>query len=67
MPDHFDGQYAFPGHGQRTVLVRNHEVWSDDPGSVGSVDAAPSFTYDPDARGGTTTVHVGPSGQLVEE
>lgn len=67
VPDHFDGQFAFPGQGFDSVLVRNHEIWSDDPDRFGRVEAPKSHVYDPVARGGTTTLRVRPNGQLVEE
>lgn len=67
VPDHFDGQYAFRGHGQETVLVRNHEIWSDDPKNIGITEPPRSLVYDPAAYGGTTTVRVSRSGHLLEE
>lgn len=67
VPSHCDGQFAFPAHGRETVLVRNHEIWSDDPAEIGVVDAPPALVYDPAAHGGTTTVRVNPGGHLVEQ
>lgn len=45
--------------GNRTTIVTNHEVGSDEPYGVPVVDG---ITYDPGARGGTTTTTIGPNG-----
>jgi uncharacterized protein len=50
LPGRHDGMSAFGAHGGNVVLVRNHEV--NGPGDAFATGAP---TYDPMARGGTTT------------
>ncbi|GGK16568.1 hypothetical protein GCM10010124_06490 [Pilimelia terevasa] len=63
-PDDPDGIGCFPargrgrGHGG-SVLVTNHEVGGSEPHGVPPL---PGLTYDPGARGGTTTVEVDAAG-----
>ena len=52
-PGRPDGMATFSGEGGRVRLVRNHEIGASDPHPT---LAAPELTYDPKARGGTTTL-----------
>ncbi len=59
LPGRHDGMGAFAGPNRSVLLVRNHEV-------NGSGAAFGTGTpYDPMARGGTTTVQVTPTGQVI--
>jgi secreted PhoX family phosphatase len=58
VPSDPDANGVF-ARGATTVIVTNHEVGSDEPFGVPVVDG---ITYDPGARGGTTTTTVGPNG-----
>ena len=67
-PSAFDGMGAFPGHANRTVLIRNHEN-RERPGEVPVVSPMP---YDPSVRGGATKLVVhresagrGPDGEQL--
>jgi hypothetical protein len=60
LPGRHDGMAAFPGRDGNVVLVRNHEV-----NGTGTAFGDPTTTYDPMARGGTTTVQVTPFGEVV--
>lgn len=66
VPGKHDGMATFDaGHG-RTALVRNHEQGSS--AVFSTVDAAPpSHVYDPKATGGTSTLLVGPSNELLAD
>ncbi|WFR72219.1 DUF839 domain-containing protein [Prescottella defluvii] len=46
-------------NGNGTTIVTNHEIGSDEPFGVPVVDG---LTYDPGARGGTTTTTIAPNG-----
>jgi secreted PhoX family phosphatase len=46
------------------ALVNNHEIGGDEPHAV---PALPEFTYDPGARGGTTTIEVDRAGRRLRE
>jgi secreted PhoX family phosphatase len=60
LPGRHDGMGAFAGDDGNVVLIRNHEV--NGPGTpLGDVTTA----YDSMARGGTTTVVVTPTGEVV--
>ncbi|WP_435123416.1 alkaline phosphatase PhoX [Micromonospora tulbaghiae] len=62
-PSDADGTGCFRGpHG--SVLVNNHEIGGDEPYPV---PALPGLTYDPGARGGTTTIEVDRHGRRLRE
>jgi secreted PhoX family phosphatase len=58
-PGRHDGMGAFPGPGDRVILVRNHEV----NGPVGAF-GDPGKAYDPAAGGGTVTLEVTRFGEV---
>lgn len=61
MPGRHDGMGAFKGHGNETILVRNHEV--NGPGDA----FGPANTqYDPKAPGGCTNVRVTRHGEVLD-
>ena len=62
-PSDADGTAAFPRVGG-SALVNNHEIGGDEPFGV---PALPGLTYDPAARGGTTTIEVDKQGNRVRE
>ncbi|MFH8366678.1 alkaline phosphatase PhoX [Streptomyces sp. NPDC018031] len=53
VPSSFDGMSAFPGRGDRTHLVRNHENRQSAAHRVPTVEG---LTYDPGAPGGCTAL-----------
>lgn len=59
VPSDPDANGVF-AHGNGSTIVTNHEIGKDEPFGVPVVDG---LTYDPGARGGTTTVTVSPNGQ----
>ncbi len=59
LPGRHDGMGAFRGPGRSVLLVRNHEV--NNPGPA----FGPGTPYDAQARGGTTTIQVTPTGQVI--
>ena len=59
LPGRHDGMGAFPAANGNTILVRNHEV--NGPGAA----FGPGTPYDPNARSGTTTIEVTPTGEVV--
>jgi secreted PhoX family phosphatase len=59
LPGRHDGMAAFNGPRRSVLLVRNHEVNS--PGTP----FGPGTPYDSQARGGTTTVQVTPTGDVI--
>jgi uncharacterized protein len=61
VPGNHDGMAAFPGPNNTVILVRNHEL---SPNSGTGV--AGSAKYDPNCKGGTTTLIVGPNRELLE-
>lgn len=61
VPGNHDGMAAFPAHGGRTMLIRNHELNS---GSETTVPVTDGITYDPSQKGGTTNVLVRPNGRV---
>jgi secreted PhoX family phosphatase len=60
IPGRHDGMAAFPGKDGLVHLVRNHEV-----NGPGAAFASGAPTYDPKARGGTTTTVVDNRGNVV--
>ena len=61
-PGGHDGMAAFAGHDGLTILVRNHELETDD---TPPVDPRREHPYDPKTGGGTTTLWVDPERRLV--
>ncbi|WP_137119694.1 PhoX family protein [Segeticoccus rhizosphaerae] len=59
LPGRHDGMGAFRGPGGNVVLIRNHEV--NGPGPA----FGPTTPYDPMAQGGTTTIEVSHTGEVV--
>jgi secreted PhoX family phosphatase len=59
LPGRHDGMAAFDGPRHSVILVRNHEV--NNPGPA----FGPGEPYDPMARGGTTTIQVTPTGDVI--
>ncbi len=59
LPGRHDGMAAFRGRDGNVILVRNHEV--NGPGAA----FGPGTPYDPMARGGTTTIEVTRTGEVV--
>ena len=69
LPGRHDGMGAFDGPRRSVILVRNHELNNPPPPAAG---AAPPYThfgpgtpYDEAAGGGTTTIQVTPTGQVI--
>jgi secreted PhoX family phosphatase len=60
LPGRHDGMAAFRGRRGSIVLVRNHEV-----NGPGTAFGDPAKAYDPAARGGTTTIEVTRTGQVL--
>jgi secreted PhoX family phosphatase len=67
VPSSHDGMGAFSAGGFGTWLVRNHELNPDDvlEDSLTPVAALDGVTYDPAASGGTTTLLVSRSRELI--
>ena len=63
VPNYHDGMATFPGTGNTTILVRNHETI---PGQPNPVIAPQDHKYDQLSGGGTTTLIVNRSRQLVK-
>ncbi|MFD4295380.1 alkaline phosphatase PhoX [Rhodococcus sp. NPDC058505] len=61
VPSDPDANGVF-AHGTGTAVVTNHEIGGDEPFGVPVVDG---LTYDPGARGGTTTTMIGPNGERL--
>ena len=59
LPGRHDGMGAFAGPRHSVLLVRNHEV--NNPGTP----FGPGTPYDEAAQGGTTTVQVTPTGDVI--
>jgi len=59
LPGRHDGMGAFDGPRKSVILVRNHEVNS--PGTP----FGPGTPYDSQARGGTTTIQVTATGEVI--
>jgi uncharacterized protein len=64
VPGRQDGASAFPGRDQSVLIVQNHEQGE---AAVHPVVADPLWTYDPLAKGGTTTIRVDHRAQRVSE
>jgi secreted PhoX family phosphatase len=62
VPGAADGMASFGIGRGRISLVRNHEL-----STSGTAVVAPDATYDPQVRGGTTTVIVDNQGRLIEQ
>jgi uncharacterized protein len=60
LPGRHDGMAAFPGSNGNAILVRNHEL-----NNPGVPFGDPSAAYDAMAQGGTTTIEVTPTGDVV--
>lgn len=60
LPGRHDGMGAFRGPDNTVILVRNHEILG-----AGTAFGDPSAAYDPNARGGTTTVQVAGKGEVI--
>ena len=65
VPGRHDGMGSFAARGQRTHLVRNHEVYPDTVNRVPT--AGLDTTYDPGAGGGTTNLVLGANHRTQEE
>jgi secreted PhoX family phosphatase len=63
-PGRHDGTAAFVGPNGGLRLVQNHEIGSSDPNPTLAV---PELTYDPKAKGGTTTLTLDRSRTRVDE
>lgn len=63
VPGAHDGMAAFPGPNNTTILIRNHELLIDSPTKV---IAPESQFYDPNCKGGTTTLIVGRDRKLIK-
>ncbi len=63
-PSNFDGMAAFAGKNGSTILVRNHELRLNDKSRV---IAALDRMYDPNCKGGTTTLTIDRNRQLTKE
>jgi hypothetical protein len=63
-PSNFDGMAAFRGKNGTTILVRNHEL---KPISTSQVSAPTGKMYDPNCKGGTTSLIVGRDRRLLAE
>ncbi len=61
MPGRHDGMAAFKGHGNQTILIRNHEE-----NGAGDAFGPAATQYDRMAPGGTTTVRVTRRGEVLE-
>jgi secreted PhoX family phosphatase len=64
VPSNQDGTGSFAAPGGRTVLVVNHELGSS---ATLPATAATALTYDPGAKGGTTTLTLDRRGNRVDE
>ncbi|GAA4576632.1 PhoX family protein [Micromonospora coerulea] len=62
-PSDADGTGCFRGR-EGSVLVNNHEIGGNEPYAV---PALAGLTYDPGARGGTTTIEVDQHGRRLRE
>jgi uncharacterized protein len=63
-PSNYDGMAAFVGKNGSTILVRNHELRLTDRSRV---IAALDRMYDPNCKGGTTTLTIDRDRQLTKE
>lgn len=62
VPGNHDGMATFAGPNQSTILIRNHELSPDATAAVVS-----DRLYDPDCKGGTTTLVVAPDRRLIRD
>jgi secreted PhoX family phosphatase len=60
LPGRHDGMGAFAGPDGNVTLIRNHEV-----NAPGTPFGDPATAYDAMAQGGTTTIQVTPTGEVV--
>jgi secreted PhoX family phosphatase len=60
LPGRHDGMGAFAGPNGSVLLIRNHEI-----NGPGAPFGNPATAYDANAPGGTTTVEVTPTGQVI--
>lgn len=69
VPADHDGMAAFPGPGNTTILVRNHELspFENKFGNNAGVVAPANMKYSTGATGGTTTLVVGPNRELIKD
>lgn len=63
VPNGHDGMAAFRGGAGTTILVRNHELGT----SGQAVQVFGGAPYDAARRGGTTTLVLGPEGELLQD
>jgi secreted PhoX family phosphatase len=63
-PSRHDGTAAFDGPHGSVRLVQNHEIGNSDPNPT---VASPDLTYDPKAKGGTTTLTLDHRNRPVDE
>ena len=63
-PGRHDGTASFVGPRGGLLLVQNHEIGASDPNPT---VAAPELTYDPKAKGGTTTLALGHHLQPIDQ
>src|SRR5688572_11569297 len=63
VPGAHDGMAAYRGGAGTTILVRNHELSS----SGQAVVVSGGTPYDTASRGGTTTLVLGPEGELLQD
>lgn len=61
VPGAHDGMAAFPGPNNTVILVRNHEL---SPSAATQVVGSPK--YDPNCKGGTTTLIIGPNREVLQ-
>ncbi|MDQ3658054.1 MAG: PhoX family protein, partial [Actinomycetota bacterium] len=62
VPGDHDGMAAFRGNGDRTILVRNHELRTDDANPLEGKNP-----YDSTQVGGTTALVVGPDRRVIRD
>jgi secreted PhoX family phosphatase len=62
VPGDHDGMAAFRGKGDRTILVRNHELTTDDANPLEGRNP-----YDSTQVGGTTALVVGPDRRVIRD
>lgn len=65
VPAGHDGMAAFPGPGNTTLLVRNHELGTTLPATY-NFPASGSPRYSETAVGGTTTLQIGANRQVLK-
>ena len=65
VPAGHDGMAAFPGPGNTTILVRNHELGTSLPDDY-NYPVSGSLRYSNEALGGTTTLVIGPKREVIK-